>query len=281
MISSTKHVLVINLETKTCETKSFPELHKFIGGVGIGIKLLETYGDFNPIILSVGPLNGYFPFASKTSIVLKRNKNIEDLYIGGSLSVRIKCAGYDAIVLLGQSKRPLNISLDENKVDFYDGEHDIMSSVLPGRSSLLKLENSKVLLDSYFETSENFLYTRLYNQGIRSIVFTGTKTFAIQHVEKYKILYHKLLQRTSEMTVEAGAFPSCSGCPMGCINSQKGEIGGNILVHSLVGCTFAEKVFSDVGTVFSCLNVLGYDYTHEDIENLPDYVEKVLKDLNG
>ena len=59
-----------------------------------------------------------------------------------------------------------------------------------------------------------------------------------------------------------------------------GEVGGNVLVHSLCACSYSTKIYSDVGTVFSCLNILGYDYTHEDIENLPKMVDKVLKELN-
>ena len=44
---------------------------------------------------------------------------------------------------------------------------------------------------------------------------------------------------------------------------------------------FAQAIYSDVNTVFSCLNVLGYDYTHEDIENAPLYISQVLKEIDG
>ena len=79
------------------------------------------------------------------------------------------------------------------------------------------------------------------------------------------------------MLIKENTFPSCSLCPMGCKKSNEGEIGGNVLLHSLVACEFAQNIYSDIGIVFSCLNVLGYDYTHEDIENLPKLIEKIFK----
>ena len=67
---------------------------------------------------------------------------------------------------------------------------------------------------------------------------------------------------------------------MGCEKSQRGEIGGNVLIHSLVSCAFATNIYSNIGVVFSCLNILGYDYTHEDIESLPTLIEQILRELS-
>lgn len=280
MISLVKQVLVIDLNSHSYEIKSFPDLHKYIGGVGIGLKLLEQYNNDDPTIFSVGPLNGFFPFASKTSIVLRANSNVEDLYLGGSLSLRIKFAGFDSIVIKGSSLEPVNLAISNDGVEFHPSTHDMNSSILPGRSSVLKREINRVSLDGYFQTAETFLHLKFQKQMIQSIVITGTKTFEVPSPEKYYALYKKILARSDDMTVEKGTNPSCSACPLGCAQSSVGEIGGNVLVHSLVGCAYAEKIFSDVGTVFSCLNVLGYDYTHEDLENLSEYVSEVLKELN-
>lgn len=280
MISSNKQVLVINLKEHTYESKSFPDLHKYIGGVGIGLKLLEQFDERDPTIFSVGPLNGFFPYASKTSIVMRVSGSVEDLYLGGSLSLRMRYAGYDSIVLLNSSPEPVNLAISKEGVDFYPASYDLNSAILPGRSTVLRKEANRISLDGYFELPDDFLYVKFQKQMIQSIVFTGTKTYEIPSPEKYYSLYKKLLNRTEEMTVEKASNPSCSACPMGCEKSAVGEIGGNILVHSLVGCAYAEKIYSDVGTVFSCLNILGYDYTHEDIENLSEFVAQVLENLN-
>jgi aldehyde:ferredoxin oxidoreductase len=123
------------------------------------------------------------------------------------------------------------------------------------------------------------LEDKLLKKNIRGMVITGTKNVSIENREKYSELFYKILERTNEITVEKDTYPSCSGCPMGCSKSRIGEIGGNTLVHSLVACTFAKNIYSNIGAVFSCLNVLGYDYTHEDIEQLPALIDEVLENL--
>lgn len=280
-ISSTKQVLLIDLENQTYETKSFPDLHKYLGGVGVGLKLLEYYYDRNPLVMSVGPLNGFFPYASKTSIVLKNEGNIEDIYIGGTLSFRIKFAGYDAIVLLGTSDKNVNLAIDANQVKFLSDYQEITASILPGRSSLLRRDQTGLSLDGYFYSPEDLFNKKLYSQFIQSIVITGTKTFPVNQSEKYNDLYLKILNKQHLVTQPRDSFPSCSGCPIGCAKSKMGEIGGNVLVHSLVACAYAEPIYSDIGTVFSCLSILGYDYKHEDIENLSEYIDIVLKGLKN
>ena len=106
---------------------------------------------------------------------------------------------------------------------------------------------------------------------------TGTEIYKPENFSSYEKLYYNILNKKSELRVEEGVYPSCSNCPMGCGKSRVGEIGGNVLIHSLVACHFADKIYSDIGVVFSCLNLLGYDYTHEDLENLPKLIEDILK----
>ena len=275
---SAKNVLFVNLNKKEYEVKSFPDLKEFIGGVGVGIKLLDLFseGKGDPVIFTVGPLNGFFPFASKTSVVLRQNGVIEDLYLGGGLSYRIKFTGLDSIVLKGISKDPVMLEITDENVTFHAAVENTDSMGFPGKRSLLLMEDEKVLLDSYFTTPENFLHDKLREKNIKGMVVTGTKTFVPTNWERYIYIYDEVMSKAEQVKVHKGDFPSCSGCPMGCSPSYAGEIGGNILIHSLVSCGYAESIYSDIGVVFSCLNVLGYDYTHEDIENLPDLVSTVL-----
>lgn len=282
MSSLTKNVLFVNLYKKEFEVKSFSELWEYIGGVGIGIKLLDLLYDnkhdkSDPIIFSIGPLTGFFPFASKTSVVLRQDGVIEDLYMGGTLSARLKFTGLDSIVIFGASKEPVFLEITDDNVIFHSSFSDSDEMGLPGKRSYLMFQDEKVMLDKYFTVPEDFLTTKFKEKNLLGLVVTGTKTFEPTDWDRYNSLYSELLQKTASMKVHKGEFPSCTGCPMGCSPSYSGEIGGNILVHSLVGCGYAENIFSDIGTVFSCLNVLGYDYTHEDIENLPDLVSTILK----
>ena len=86
-----RKILSIDITKKESEVKSFEDLNSYIGGAGLGFKLMEMYYDKNPLIFAVGPLNGLFPFASKTALVINNDGVIEDIYLGGNLSLRIRC----------------------------------------------------------------------------------------------------------------------------------------------------------------------------------------------
>jgi aldehyde:ferredoxin oxidoreductase len=275
-----KKALIIDLAKRTFEVKSFGDLRNFVGGIGIGLKLYEMYKQKNPIIFSVGPLNGYFPFASKTSVILSDDGVIEDLCVGGNLSLRVKFTGMDSIVICNESDENVILDITNSTVSFKRPDTDLHSLGLPGKRSLLDFSGKEFLVQDYFSTPDNFLEMGAALKKIAGISITGTEVFKPQKFSLYEKLYHEILKKRTELRVEEGIYPSCSNCPMGCGKSKVGEIGGNVLIHSLVACHYADKIYSDIGVVFSCLNVLGYDYTHEDLENLPKLIEDTIKNIS-
>jgi len=277
---SAKKVLVINLEKEESEVKSFADLNKYLGGVGLGLKLLEIYANKEPIIFAIGPLSGFFPFASKTAVVLNDEGSIEDLYIGGSLSLRMRFAGLDAIVICGKAGIKTVVEVLNTQTTFHGEVTDLQSLGLPGKRSVIGHENNKILLDGYFTTPEDHLEKMFAQKNLVGLVITGTEIYSPENFEEYQRLYRAILARTPELRVEKGTYPSCANCPMGCGKSRVGEMGGNVLIDSLVACQFADKIYTDIGIVFSCLNVLGYNHTHEDIENLPRLIEETIKRLS-
>ena len=276
---SVKKVLSIDLEKQEAEVKSFSDLNKYFGGTGLGLKLLEIYKDKNPLVFSVGPLNGFFPYASKTSIVLEKDSVVEDIYMGGSLSTRMKFSGIDSIVLSGVSQEEIILDIQNSIVNFKNKDTDPQSLGLPGKRSGIYFEEDKLLCDQYFTTPEYYLETIFKEKNIKGITITGTEIFSPANFDDYKKLYTEILDRKPDMRVDQAEYPSCSGCPMGCSKSKVGEIGGNVLLNSLVACQFADKIYTDIGVVFSCLNTLGYKYTHEDIENLPELIEETIRNI--
>lgn len=274
-----KKVLYVDLVTQTSEVKSHPDLSKYIGGIGLGSKLMLDSESDDVLVFSVGPLNGFFPFASKTSVLFKDNGELQDTYLGGSLSTRLKFTGLDALVIKGSAKEPTILDIMDEKITFRAVDTDVGSLGLPGKRSVLDLDEKKATLDGYFESPKNLLHKVLIQKNLKSLVVTGSRTFEILDKERYEEIYSDILSRVGELTVEKSGRPSCSGCPVGCEESRVGEMSGDVLVHSVVACSFSEPVYSDVNTVFSCLNALGYGYTHEDIENLPNLVYDVLTKL--
>ena len=277
---TSKKVLFIDLGEKTSEVKTFPGLYKYLGGLALGLRLYELYQEQDPIIFSVGPLNGFFPYASKTSAVFNAEGVIEDVCFGGYLSTRIKFADLDAVVISGKADKPTIADIQNESVSFISDDAAPKSLGLPGKRSYLGVNDKQIIVDDYFTVSENILAQKFGKKKLLGISVTGTCTYTVRDQDKYEALYRQLLARAKELKVEQGFFPSCAGCPMGCTKSNLAEVGGNVLVHSLVACGFAESIYTDVGTVFSCLNILGYDYTHEDIENLPVLVQNTLKNLD-
>ncbi len=268
--SLTKNILEIDLDRKTSVVKNRTDLAEFIGGVGLSMKLYQEFRAQKPLILSIGPLNGFFPFASKTSVFFGVKNKVYDYYVGGSLSTRIRFANLDAIVILGRSKGDVFLDIQNSEVTFLDFGIEFQSQGLPGRRSLIEFKTNKYLLDNYFRFSGSEADSFLNYKKIMGIVISGTHNFEVVDSKEYDDLYKEILKRYEFLTVKKDEFPSCSGCPVGCSKSNIGENSGNFLVHSFVGCQFAKKLYSNKDLLISCLNVLGYTYTHEDIEKYMD-----------
>jgi aldehyde:ferredoxin oxidoreductase len=187
----------------------------------------------------------------------------------------------DAIIISGKADEKTTLEILNAQVTFLGESAHLQSLGLPGKRSVIGLEHKKVLLDDYFTTPESYLEEIFEKKNLKGLVLTGTEIFNIGNFEEYQKLYRTILDRNADLTVEKNVYPSCANCPMGCAKSRVGEIGGNVLINSLVACQFADKIYTDIGVVFSCLNTLGYNYTHEDIENLPKLIEETLRKISS
>ncbi|MBD3365832.1 hypothetical protein GF360_00645 [candidate division WWE3 bacterium] len=292
---SNRKVLYINLSDKTFNVKTYPDLHAYLGGLALGLKLLQMHADEDPLIFSIGPLNGLFPYVSKTCVLTGSNldlatesnsiinpgrKGLTELYLGGSLSSRLRFIGLDAVVILGKSKTPVFTEITSGAVNFYDSFEEFSGKSLPGRSSLLSFKEH-LLLDDYFHTKDHLLSFLFAKRNLGGLLINADSSFDIEGISRYGKLYLKLFNEAQKLKISPADNPSCVGCPMGCDKSQVGETSGNVLVHSLVACTYAEEIYSDPGVVFSCLNALGYVYTHEELENIPNLVKSLMEDLEN
>lgn len=122
-------VLYINLSNKSFEVKIRKDLfEKYIGGTGVALQILneETKPGIDPlsgenvVVLATGPLTGLFPLASKTVAVFKSplTGNLGESHAGGRTAVAMRMAGYGAVVIKGVSRRPVYLSIRENRVIF-------------------------------------------------------------------------------------------------------------------------------------------------------------------
>ena len=126
-----RNVLTIDLSRRKWRVEDRSELFaEHLGGASVGIRLLDELcpagvdplAPENPIVLTVGPLVGLFPMASKTVAMFKspHTGNLGESHAGGRSAVAIRLAGYGAIVIQGASTMPVYVVIDGDGVRFRD-----------------------------------------------------------------------------------------------------------------------------------------------------------------
>lgn len=128
-------VLWVNLTTSKMKTESTLKYAKrFVGGRGINTWILfnnmnSWVGCFDPenlLIYGVGPLVGTLsPFSSRISIETKNafTGGLGSANCGGHFGAEMKYAGFDNVVILGRSKKPVYLWLSEGKAELLDATH--------------------------------------------------------------------------------------------------------------------------------------------------------------
>jgi aldehyde:ferredoxin oxidoreductase len=129
-------LLYIDLTHQTIAIRSLPEAYweKYVGGKCLGSRLLLDYeiykqdplGESNSIILLTGALTGSsVPGAAKASFYSK--SPLTGIYLdstcGGSIAFRLKSAGYDGLIITGQSDKPVYLLINGPEVKLQNAEH--------------------------------------------------------------------------------------------------------------------------------------------------------------
>jgi len=132
----TGKILRINLTKRTSAAKEIaPDVYSsFVGGKGLGAYLLyqELQPGCNPLspsnvlLFMTGPLQG-LPAVMTGRWTLVTKSPLTGLFLdshcGGPLGREIKNSGFDAISVVGKSKSPVTILVEDNVVSFRDAKH--------------------------------------------------------------------------------------------------------------------------------------------------------------
>ena len=142
------HGILLEVDLSSGKVEKVPlsseDLVKFIGGRGLGIKLLwdrlkkpgvDPLSPENPLIFLPGPFSGFpVPAASRTCVVTKSpmTSPVQSGYpfastisysnMGGFFGPEIRFAGYDAIVVTGKANEACFIVIDDQKVEIRDAK---------------------------------------------------------------------------------------------------------------------------------------------------------------
>ena len=131
-----KRLIWCNLTTQQVKIRALEDniLEKYIGGVGLGTKILCDEGckTRDPLssdallVIMAGPFAGTaVPTSGRMSIVALSPATLSygESDIGGTWGVRLKRCGYDGIVITGQSEWPVYISISAEKITFGDSRY--------------------------------------------------------------------------------------------------------------------------------------------------------------
>jgi len=106
---------------------------KYIGGKGLLLRYLwdevppkvDPWTPQNPLILMTGPFAGTNVSTSSRLVVGCKSPITgiyTDSYVGGSFAPELKFAGYDAVIISGESPEPVVVTIADEKVDFVPAE---------------------------------------------------------------------------------------------------------------------------------------------------------------
>ena len=148
-------VLKVDLTNRTVDVEplDFTEARDYVGGAGLGVKWLydmmpqgiEAFDEESPLIFTTGPLTGTDALSSGAYCVVTLSPltgyTIAMGSANGFFGVRLKSAGYDAIIIKGKADSPVYLLVNEDTVEIRD------ASELWGLTTLQTEEKLKEIVD--------------------------------------------------------------------------------------------------------------------------------------
>jgi aldehyde:ferredoxin oxidoreductase len=127
-------VLFVDLTTGNTRTEKLSEetAKKYIGGIGLGMKLWLTHSKAgveplsaeNPLVLALGPVSGtMFPTGGNGHAFISKSpatNGVGEAVSHGTFGAELKRAGYDAVVLIGKAEKPVYLWIDDDSVQLLD-----------------------------------------------------------------------------------------------------------------------------------------------------------------
>ena len=203
--------LHVHLNDKTTRSEPINKelLHSYLGGRGLGVRLMRDHFQRNPLdpeiplIFAVGPLCGSAaPTSARLSVVSRSplTNTIYDCSAGGRFAYRLKQTGYDALIITGQSSTPVFLSINSAIVEIHEATRLWGSTVsetvrnLAGRGSVATIGpagENKVLYASIMMGEGNAvgrggLGAIMGSKNLKAITVDGDRKTAIAEPERVK-----------------------------------------------------------------------------------------------
>lgn len=240
----TGKILRIDLSAQTATTEDLPKeiAEDFIGGAGFGIKYLfeevpataDPLGPENKLIFATGPLTGTnIPCTSRMAVTAKSPLTgaVGMALSGGHFPAELKFAGYDALIVEGQSEKPTLLVIKDGDVKFKPAEkiwgmktldaqqiikNDLkdqnyrVACIGPAGENLLKIAS---IINEWRAVGRKGLGAVMGSKHLKAIAIRGTGQVAVADKEKLKGARGTFTKAMKESEVLYPAF-SKMGTPM-------------------------------------------------------------------
>jgi aldehyde:ferredoxin oxidoreductase len=240
-------ILDVNLSPKRImgEKLDVRVARKFLGGLGLGLKVLydevgpnvDPLDPENPIIIATGRLTGSAaPTSGRTEILTKSplTGGIGRGNFGGWWGVRLKRAGFDAVIVRGKSNKPVYLWIEDELVELRSAEHlwgedswettDVLKRELGEDISVLSIgqagENlvrfACPVVDYHHAPGRSHAGCVMGGKKLKAIAVRGTKgVVAVAEPEQFKAAVREITERIA-------AYPE---------RGDRTRIGSNYLVQ--------------------------------------------------
>ncbi len=242
MLGYQNKVLRINLDNKTYSTEplNMDWAEKYIGGKGLGIKYIyeeltpgvDPLSPDNKLMFMTGPLTGTpAPCSGKLAIISKSpaTGTILDCSIGGHSAIKVKYAGYDAIMFEGKLDQPGYISIEDDKIQFIDasdlwgkGSHETegiladkygtdttILSIGPAGENLLPI--SCINSDYYRQAGRGGIGAVMGSKNLKAVTIKGTGAVTVDDSKKMVRKIAEILRE--DTTTEDNIWAYTDGTP--------------------------------------------------------------------
>jgi len=231
----TGKLLRINLTTKEIKVETLGEefVKKWVGGRGFAVKILwdelkpgiDPLGPENKLIVALGPITGIIaPNTGKIVVAAKSplTGGYGDGNLGSRVSVQLKKAGYDVMVIEGKADSPTYLFIKDGSIEFISAEETW------GEGSYKTLEwlydkygrnvgiltigqgGEKQVLYSIIRSMEGRAGGRpgmgavMGSKNLKAIVVKGTKDISVAEPEEMKELGIRDLKKVKDIDQKIG-----------------------------------------------------------------------------
>jgi aldehyde:ferredoxin oxidoreductase len=228
-------LLRIDLTTKKVKEEQLSEqfVKKWVGGRGFAIKILwdelepgiDSLGQENKLIVAVGPIAGIpAPNTGKTVVAAKSplTGGYGDGNLGTRLTIQLKKAGYDLLIIEGKANIPTYLYIKDDKIEFLPANEIWGQGSYKSIEWLNKKYGSSAGILTIGQAGENkVLYSMIRSmegraagrpgmgavmgsKNLKAIVVKGTKDIPVAEPEAMKELGHSDLKKVRKIDQKTG-----------------------------------------------------------------------------